>query len=422
MRYRWLLVWMLLVLPATALAQTAPQLHWQQYDNIVEIQQDGNVQIREQQVLVVDRGPARGMNRTFETGNFGRVTNIRVSEDGQLYQRRDGRDPGTYSGSDDGSQANIRVNFRDPDAQRHTITIQYTISRSLVADNNQAVFDWNFFWSGSSAPEIRNGSVVLRFPGTVGANQLKVDTSGVPVRQTSTSDSVRWELTQPIQGQQLGVQAAFPRALLTSSAQFRSAESPRQPPASVPSNGVPSNGVPAPGVTTGLGIGGAVFCLFMLLFLFIAFSIIRASVRSRRVHGYPTTQPTYDQDPFGTPYTRRGWRRGRRYGGWGGGFGVPPIIIMPPSQPHDHHSPSPFDNTPFDSGSGGGGSSWGDSSGGGSSWGDSSGGGSSWGSSSGGGSSWGDMGGGGSSWGGGGDSGGGGGGDSSGGSGGGSFD
>ncbi len=398
MRYRWCVLLILLVFPITALAQTSPQLHWEQYDNTVEIQVDGSVQVQEQQVLVVDRGPARGMTRTFATGNAGRVSNIRAYEDGQLLQRRDGRDAGTYSGTDDGDQATIRVNFRDPNADRHTITIQYTIKQTLIAANDQAILSWRFFVQGSGMPEIRSGSVVLRFPDTVNTSRLNLKTSGVPVRQSSTSTSVRWELTQPIQGQELAVQAAFPRTLLGASAQFRQSQS-----QSAPAPNAPSNQAPAPGGAVGSGISDVVFCLFILLFLLIVFTIIRASARARRMHGYPTVPPVYDQS-LGTPYNRRGWRRRRHGGGWGGGFGFPPVIITPPITPPQEYR-SPLDNTPFDSGSGGGSSSWGDSGGGSSSWGDSGGGSSSWGDSGGGGSSWGDSGGGGSSW---GDSGGGG--------------
>lgn len=409
MLYRLMILLALLALPATALAQSSPQVHWERYDNIVDIRADGSVQVQEQQELVVDRGPARGMTRTFETGNAGAVTNIQVFEDGQLLNRRGDtsiRDAGTYAGGDDGNQATIRVNFRDPSAERHTITIQYVINRTLVAGSDRATFDWNFFWGDTNAPEIRSGSVRIRFPGPVGTTQLDAEASGVPVRQSSTSDSVYWELTQGIQGRDLGVSASFPRTLLAQTAQFRSSGTTRPV---VPNN--PSNPAtnPVPGAAVGLGIGGIVFCLFILFFLFIAFMIIRASARAMRRGG--SSGPTYDQGgPFGSPYGPYGPRRRRRYGGWGGGF-FPPIIITPPHQPHHgpyDNNPSPLDNTPFDGGMGGGSSSWGDSGGGSSSWGDS----------GGGSSSWGDMGGGGGGWGGGGDSGGGGGG----GSGGGSFD
>jgi hypothetical protein len=424
MLYRFAMLLALLLLPATALAQNAPQLHWERYDNIAEIRTDGSVQIQEQQSLVVDRGPARGMTRVFETGALGAISEIQVFEDGQPLARRgslDNRDPGTYAGADDGRQARIRVNFRDPSADRHAITIRYVVKRTLVADNARATFNWNFFWNNPDAPEIRDGSVVLRFPGTVSAGDLRLNVSGVPVRQSSSSNSVRWELTQRIQGRELDLTAAFPRTLLAQNAQFRSSGSVGAPNTDAP--GVPT---PGPAAAVGLGIGGIVFCLFIFLFLFIAFSIIRASMRFQRSRRYPGSAPGYGQGSFGGPFgfpSQRGWRRRRRSDDWDGGFGFPPIIIAPPTQPHspfdNNNTPfdnTPFDNTPFDSGSGGGSSSWGDSGGGSSSWGDSGGGSSSWGDSGGGSSSWGDMSGGGSSSWGGGDSGGGGG------SGGGSFD
>lgn len=99
MRYRLFFVLMLLVLPATGLAQTTPRLRWEQYDNVAEIQRDGSVRVREQQVIVVDQGPLNGMTRTFPTGDNGRVSNIRVSEDGQAY-RPGSNQRGTYEGGD----------------------------------------------------------------------------------------------------------------------------------------------------------------------------------------------------------------------------------------------------------------------------------------------------------------------------------
>ncbi len=413
MRYRWflmLLLFSVLWLPRLALGQNDIRLHWERYDTVVDINADGTLRIQEQQVLVVDRGRLSRMTREFVTGDKGQVRNIRVVEDGMPYLP--GSDtPGTYSGSDTGTEAQIQLRFRDPDAKQHTFTIEYTIAGALVASGDQATLDWSFFWSTPDAPQIRAGSVEMRFPQQVDAAQLRLDTSGVPVELTSSSNPVRWELTSPIQGAELDVQATFPRALLAPNASFRSAQGNPQPRANRPAQPIPGPGQ-VPGAAPAGGGFDIVFCLIVLVFLFIAFSLIRASARARRRIGYPPVYgpgPAYGPDPFSGPLPR-GSRRRRRYrgmGGWGGGF-FPPIIITPPYQPRDQSGPF---NAPFDGPSGGGSSGWGDSGGSSSSWGDS--GGSS--------SSWGDTGGG-SSWGGGGDSGGGdGGGNNNGGSGGGSF-
>lgn len=399
MRYRWLLIWVfaLLLLPVTAWGQSTIKLHWQQYDTIVDVQRDGSLRFQEQQVLVVDQGPLRRMTRTFQTGSAGQVSQIRVTEDGQPYSPGT-NNPGTYSGSDDGSNANITLFFRDPTLNRHTFTIEYTIKNTLIGQGNQATLDWNFFWQGSNAPEIRAGSVTINFPQQVNGSELQASVSGPAVQQQSTPQSVRWVLQQPIQGKELGVQATFPRTILSSDAQLRGSSGTTAPNSNLPANPA-TNPVPiaAPGVSFNL-----TFCVIGLVILFFLFSIMRSLVRPRG-GGYPAT-PMFGGDMVGTGHGRRRWRR--RHGGWGGGWGVPPIIIPPPNLPHD--SGGPFGGSPDESAAGGSSSSWGDSGGSSSSWGDS--GGSS--------SSWGDSGGGGSSWGGG--DGGGGGGDG-GGSGGGSF-
>ncbi len=414
MRYRWFLLLLLfpvLWLPAPALAQNDIRLHWERYDTVVDINADGTLRIQEQQVLVVDRGRLRRMTREFVTGDAGQVRNIRVSEDGLPYLP--GSDtPGTYSGSDTGTEAQIQLWFRDPDANQHTFTIEYTIANALVASGDQATLDWSFFWSSTDAPQIRAGSVEIRFPQQVDASQLRLDASGVPVELTSRSNPIRWELTSPIQGDELDVQGTFPRAVLAPNASFRSAQGNTQPRANQPAQPIPGPGQ-IPGAAPVGGGFDIVFCLIVLVFLFVAFGMIRASARARQRGGYhPPVYgpgPGYGPDLFTGPLPR-GSRRRRRYrgmGGWGGGF-FPPIIINPPFQRRDHGEPF---NAPFDGPSGGGGSAWGDSGGSSSAWGDS--GGSS--------SSWGDSGGSSSSWGGGGDSGGGGGSNNNGGSGGGSF-
>jgi hypothetical protein len=393
MRYILIMITALLLVPATVRGQSGPSLYWQRYDNIVQVQSNGSVVVQEQQQIVVERGPLNRMTRTLETGEYGRITSMRVVEDGQPYERGDGR-PGTYAAGDDGREATIRVNFRDPNAPRHDIVIEYTVNSTLAERNNQALWDWNFFWEGD-APPIQNGSVKLQFPGPVDAAELDLRTAGVPVRQSIGNNSVRWELTEPIQGQQMQLQAAFPRELLGPNVQWRGSAGALPPPVQVG-----PDTIEVPGGGAAAVIGAAMLCFFALFFLLIVFVIVRASARSRRTRGYPPTPPVFNPgpfDPFGGPPTSRRRRRGF---GWGGVF---PPIFMPP-QPRTRDRRGPLDDQ---SGSGGGGSPWGGSGGGGSPWGGSGGGGGSWGSSGGGGSSWG--GGGGSSWGGGGSGGGGGG-------------
>jgi hypothetical protein len=363
MRFLGIMIVALLLMPTLAFGQSPPSLYWQAYDNIVDIQPDGSLHVQEQQRIVVERGPLNYMIRTFEIGADGRVTNVQVMEDGQLYQRGE-NSPGTYAADDDGVEANIRVNFRDPHARYHAIVIEYTLNNVLLAQDDRAVFDWQFFWGTADAPEIRHGSVELRFPTAIDPANLELNADGAPLRQTVSSNSVRWELTEPIQGQQVQIQSAFPREVLAPDAPLRT-------PA----------GVPSPGGALIVGIGGVMFCLFVLFFLLIVFVIIRASARARSARGYPPTPPIYSPGPFGMPPMSR---RRRRH--W---WNFPPIITTPPPGPRDQHGP--FDDGPD---SGGGGSSWGGSGGGGSSWGGSRGGGSSWGSSGGGGSSWGGSGGG----------------------------
>jgi len=411
----------MLLFAVPAAAQNGPSLRWARYDNIVDIQSDGAIVVTEQQQIVVEQGPLRRMTRTFDLSGA-RVAGVEVLEDGTAYRRDTSEVPGTFSATSDGASVSIRLVFRNPNAAKHNLQLRYTLQDVLLAPNaTQAALDWRFFW-GDNAPPINAGSVQINLPTAVDAADLQFTVDGASGQQTTGANGVRWELTAPIQGQQVSTKTTFPQTVLAANVALRepgSVAAPNTAPdggsgATVPQETVPDDtvvGVPGdPSLQPGAGVGGfaSLFtCMIGMVVLFIVFGMIRASTRGRTVYSPtygPMTPPMIDPNPFGMGRRRR---RGRRYGGMGGGF-FPPIFIPPPSQPRD--TGSSWDGSPFDSGSGGGGSSWGDSGGGGSSWGNSSGGGSSWGSSSGGGSSWGGGGGSGSSGGSGSGSGGGGGG------------
>ena len=380
-----------LLFPWTATAQDRA-LHWERYDYDIEVLPNGDLRFTETQVLAIDRGSFRFGTLSFDTGEYGRVRNVAVAENGEPYLRGSDQ-PGTFVASDDGEQFRLTYVFRDPNAQQHPMTISYTVGRALVAEGDRVDLTWNFFCGAEGCPPINAGSIRVRFPGDVDAALLDVRASGALVRQAAVDGAPRWELAAPIQGSQVRLSVTFPRALLAPEATFRGgAETqaggqplPAQPGAQ-PALPAPINPVPA-----GLPIS-PLFCFIIMLVLLFVFSGARRSTRRRG--GYaPPPRPQFPSTPFGglsmpRPRRRRGWG-GRGYGGWG----IPPIIIPPPSHRSDNWS-GPF-SAPPDTTSGGGGSSWGDSGGGGSSWSDSGGGGSSWSNTSGGGSSWGGGGGGG---------------------------
>jgi hypothetical protein len=423
MRYRWLVVLFMLLVAVPVAAQTGPSLRWARYDNIVDIESDGGVIVTEQQQIVVEQGPLRRMTRTFDLAGAS-IAGVEVLEDGTPYRRDTSEVPGTFSATSDGASVSIRLFFRNPNAAQHVLQLRYALQDVLVAPSaTQAALDWRFFW-GDNAPPIEAGSVQINLPAAVNAADLQFTADGASGQQTTSANGVRWELTAPIQGQQVSTQTTFPQTVLASNVALREPGSGVTSPNTAPNGGsgvtVPQEtapddtviGVPSdPSLQPGTAVGGfasLLTCMLGMVVLFVVFGMIRASARGRTVYGPtygPTMPPMIDPDPFGMGRTRR---RRRRYGGMGGGF-FPPIFIPPPSQPRDNGSP--WGGSPFDGGSGGGGSSWGDSGGGGSSWGSSGGGGSSWGGGGGGGSSWGGGGGGAS-----GGSGGGGGGGSGGGS------
>lgn len=373
-------------------------LHWQRYDVVVAVQSNGDLRMTETQILDIDSGTFRFGTETFKTGQYGRVSDIQVSEDGQNYEKGSNNEPGTYSASDDGEQFNVRYNFRDATATSHTITIAYTVARALVLQGDQVQLQWNFFCSTSGCPKINDGSVTLQYPTNVPQSQRINSVSGVTVDTTQTDNTTRWDLQSPIQGKQLNLTTRFPRTVLLGNATFRvDTGSIKDSPGQQTSPSAPAS---KPTSTAGVLLS-LFFCLFVIVILFFMVWLVMRILRGL-FGGRSSGSGSYGPD-WGMPSEdfsgRRRWGRRRRGRGWDSGWGTPgiPPIIFPPGDSGRDTGPRSWDDSP-----GGGGSSWGDSDGGGSSWGDSGGGGSSWGSSSsGGGSSWGSSSsGGGSSWGG----------------------
>ncbi len=389
MRHKWLLILALALLPTIAGAQAPLALHWERYDNLVTIQPDGSMRVAEQQTLVIDQGQLSYMMREFATGEFGRVTNIRVLEDGQPYRRSGDESPGTYSGFDDGAYATIQIFFRDPGATQHTITIEYLVHDALIADGDRVTLDWNFFWDTPDAPEIRQGSVEVHLPATMDPATLDLSASGVPVTQRVAGNTIRWELTGPIQGRQLRAVATFPREILASDAVLNGGDTAAQPAPAQPAPFQPAPDATVPdqlqpdGAVLG-GIALVFFCFIVLFILLVAIVIIRASARARRWGGGwgGWGGPSVGPSPWGMPQPPR--RRG--------GF-FPPIIIAPPRPPRGSSS-RPRNIDPNAGRSGGSSSGWGRSGGSSSGWGKSSGRSTSWGRSGGSSSGWGGLGGG----------------------------
>ncbi len=169
----------LLALPTQTRAQDRA-IHWGNYDIEVAVQRDGTLQVTESQRLVVDSGTFRTGSRTFDTGDFGRVRSVSVSEDGQPYERGTD-DPGTFIADDDGERFSLSYVFRNPSADEHNMTISYTIAQSLEEDGDIAALEWHFFCDGSSCPAIDAGTLSLSLPAGVDESDTETNTSGAPV-------------------------------------------------------------------------------------------------------------------------------------------------------------------------------------------------------------------------------------------------
>ncbi|MBA3943598.1 MAG: hypothetical protein H0X37_03450 [Herpetosiphonaceae bacterium] len=373
-----LLAW----LPTLASAQT-PQVHWTNYDYQINVAKNGDLEFTESQRLVVDSGSVHKGSLHFDTGNYGRVRQIQVAEDGQPYQRDTTGATGTFSGDDNGTRLQVDYYFRDPLATQHTMTISYIVGQAIRLDQGQPLLQLKLFCQGSSCPATNAASAQINFVAPIQPSELQTQTSGFNVEQTSSGQGIKLVPTSSLSGQSLAVSMRFPSSAIPdanlTNQPASSQSNPNIQPAALPNspNVLPSSRV------TNLAFS-PVLCVLVIFFLFVVISIMRSSARTRR--SMPYNGPMMEGPMMGGyPRRRRRWGGGffpwGGYGGWGGGWGG------------GYGTPPPFGNPPNDSTQpvqpdlSGGGQSWSDSGGGGQSWSDSS---------SGGGSSWSDSGGGGS--------------------------
>ncbi len=302
---RWIwLVLAVLVGPQLALAQ-APQVHWSSYEYVVAVQPSGDLQFTETQTLVVDSGTLRRGTLKFNTGTAGRVRSIAVSEDNEAYQRSSGGAPGTFEGSDSGTQASITYYFRDPTRTSHTLQISYIVSQALRDSGGRAALAWNFFCSGT-CPRADQASVTVEFPQTVASAALEATATGLASRRSSTSRSVRFEATGAATGTQLRLALAFPASVVPGATLLSGAAQPSQP----QTNTQPS-GAAAPSSSP----SSSLLCVLVIFFMIFVFSVRRQTGRRPIRPGGPRSDgPLYGR-------RRRGGMWGGGFGGWGGGYG-----------------------------------------------------------------------------------------------------
>ncbi|GAC1540076.1 MAG: hypothetical protein NVS2B7_12120 [Herpetosiphon sp.] len=362
--------------PITIDAQ-APSVHVVRYSYALRVQNNGDVEVSEQQVIVVDQGPVKQAQLQRTTGSSGRVQQIRVAEDGQPYTLDPALKPATYTGDDNGSQLLVEYAFRDPTATRHTITITYLLTAVNRSVQGKSGLQVNLFCSGNTCPAVEQATVDVAFVSPPAPNSLTVRTSGFPVQRTTTSQGFRLAASRPVVGQQLALSFTFQPGTRT----VAQAVPLRQ------ANG--NSGLTKAPAQRGSGLS-PVLCVVILFLLIVVISIFRTRRRMSQPPGTPMPG-----DALGGDYRRR-----RRFGGFfpwfGGGYyddgyygpSYGPPTFPPPTNPPDGSGGQSWSD------GGSGGQSWSDTAASGQSWVDSgSSGGSSWGGAdSGGGSSWGDGG------------------------------
>ncbi len=324
-------------LPALVSAQT-PQVRWGNYDYQINIAKNGDLQFTEAQRLVVDSGPIHKGSLHFDTGNYGRVRQIQVAEDGQPYQRATSGATGTFSGDDNGTRLQVDYYFRNPLAAQHAMTISYIVGQAIRLDQGQPLLQLKLFCQGSTCPPIDAASAQVNFAASIRPADLQTQTTGFSVEQTSAGQGIKLVSTGRLTGQSLSMSLRFPPSAIPdanlANQPAASQNNPNVQPGALPSS---TNALPRSGVTN-LTIS-PVLCVLVIFFLFVVVSIMRSSARKRR--GMPYNGPMMGGPMMdGYPQRRRRWGGGffpwGGYGGWGGGYGSP---LPPGNPPYDPAQP-----------------------------------------------------------------------------------
>jgi uncharacterized protein (TIGR04222 family) len=165
---------LLLLVPASAAAQSQRSVSWPRYDVDLAVQTDGSLRVTETQTVQFS-GTYQTGSRVVPTDHTTGISQVLVGEmvNGQLQQySANGSGPGTYTVSQTDAGLSINWTFAPTTNAARTFVITYVADGAVAIYDGGDQIDWNAIYADRPGP-VASSSVTVRLPGAADPNALK---------------------------------------------------------------------------------------------------------------------------------------------------------------------------------------------------------------------------------------------------------
>lgn len=201
-------------LPGAVSAQ-GQELFWERYDTTIDLRDDGTFTVTEDQLINFTSGSFTKGFAVIPLDRVEDISNIRVSADGQAYERGY-ETPGAYSVSEFGGEVEILWWFETASNETRQFTIQYDVAGGLrVYEETGREQLWWRAVDTDFAADVEHAEVTLNLPQPVSEADLAAET------YTLDSEDTSIQMTSPTtivftadnlqQGDAFEARAEFPR-------------------------------------------------------------------------------------------------------------------------------------------------------------------------------------------------------------------
>ena len=211
----------------------AKDLHWDRYDVIIDLHQDGTFTVTEDQLIDFTSGTFSEGFATIPLSRVTEITNVQVFENGQPYQLGRG-EPGTYDVSTFGGNIEILWWFTPATDETRQFTIQYDVIGGLrVYDaTNRDQLWWRVIDSDFGAV-VEESTATLNLPSPVPFDDLAatwfVTGSSDPVVEIPDESTIVWFDPGPIDaGDAFEIRAEFPKITTATAPEWQAADDARR--------------------------------------------------------------------------------------------------------------------------------------------------------------------------------------------------
>ena len=208
------------LVPSGTMAQ-GQTLHWDRYDVIVDLHEDGTFTVTEEQHINFTSGTFREGFAVIPLDRVDNISNIQVFEDGQPYERG-WETPGTFDVTEYRNEVEILWWFQPASNEVRQFTIQYDVTGGLrVYEETGREQLWWRVVDTDFVADVRNATFQLNLPQPVTEEELaseiytlRAETTSIEMPDPST---ILFQVSDIEQGDAFEARAEFP-AMTTAAA------------------------------------------------------------------------------------------------------------------------------------------------------------------------------------------------------------